>query len=73
MTTAEELILISVDDHVIEPPDLFVGHLSVKDLDRAPKLERRPDGTDVWVFNGLEVENSALNAGSRATPGGIWP
>jgi predicted TIM-barrel fold metal-dependent hydrolase len=62
MTTAEELILISVDDHVIEPPDLFVGHLSEKYLDRAPKLERRPDGSDVWVFNQVEIENSALNA-----------
>ncbi|MEZ5168360.1 MAG: hypothetical protein R2695_18495 [Acidimicrobiales bacterium] len=24
---AEDLILISVDDHIIEPPDLFDGHL----------------------------------------------
>jgi hypothetical protein len=62
MTVAEELILISVDDHVIEPPDLFVGHLSGEYLDRAPKLERRPDGSDVWVFNQVEIENSALNA-----------
>jgi predicted TIM-barrel fold metal-dependent hydrolase len=62
MSSANDLILISVDDHVIEPPDLFVGHLSEKYLDRAPKLERRGDGSDVWVFNGVEVENSALNA-----------
>lgn len=62
MSGAGDLILVSVDDHVIEPPDLFVGHLPERYLDRAPKLERRSDGSDVWCFNGAEVENSALNA-----------
>ena len=33
----DDLILISVDDHLVEPPDLFVDHLDAKYLDRAPK------------------------------------
>jgi predicted TIM-barrel fold metal-dependent hydrolase len=62
MIEMNDLILISVDDHVIEPPDIFVNHLSPKYLDRAPKLIRRSDGSDVWVFGEAVIENSALNA-----------
>ena len=40
----DDLILISVDDHLIEPPDLFVHHLDAKYLDRAPKLVRNEQG-----------------------------
>ena len=59
---AEDLILISVDDHIIEPPDLFVRHISKEYLDRAPQLVRTAEGTDVWEFAGRRLENSALNA-----------
>ncbi len=34
---AEDLILVSVDDHVVEPPDLFEGHLPDKWMEFAPK------------------------------------
>lgn len=30
------MILISIDDHIIEPPDMFVNHLSAKYKDDAP-------------------------------------
>ena len=40
MLEVDDLILVSVDDHLIEPPDLFVNHLDAKHLDRAPKLVR---------------------------------
>ncbi len=59
---SDDLILISVDDHIIEPPDLFVRHISNEYLSRAPKLVRTPDGSDVWEFGGRRIENSALNA-----------
>jgi len=62
MAGVDDLILISVDDHLIEPPDLFVNHLPAKHLDRAPKLERNAEGSDVWVFNGIAMETVALNA-----------
>jgi hypothetical protein len=32
----EDLILVSVDDHVVEPPNLFEGHVSDAMKDRAP-------------------------------------
>src|SRR5436189_4639743 len=58
----DDLILISVDDHLIEPPDVFLDHLPAKYQDRAPKLVRRDDGADVWQFGGAAIENAALNA-----------
>jgi predicted TIM-barrel fold metal-dependent hydrolase len=62
MLEADDLILISVDDHLIEPPDLFVNHLDRKYLDRAPKLVRNEAGNDVWKFGDLVMETAALNA-----------
>jgi len=62
MAAVDDLILISVDDHLIEPPDLFVNHLDSKYLDRAPKLMRNDEGSDVWVFGKVVMETAALNA-----------
>jgi predicted TIM-barrel fold metal-dependent hydrolase len=47
---------------VIEPPDLFVSHLPQRYLDRAPKLVRNDEGSDVWTFGSLVLETAALNA-----------
>ncbi|HUE07784.1 MAG TPA: amidohydrolase family protein, partial [Acidimicrobiales bacterium] len=59
---AEDMILVSVDDHVVEPPDLFEGHLRGRYKDEAPRVERRSDGSDAWVFNGAVIPNIGLNA-----------
>jgi hypothetical protein len=37
----DDLILVSVDDHVVEPPDVFEKHLPAKYQDLAPKLKER--------------------------------
>jgi len=58
----DDLILISVDDHIIEPPDMFAGHLPAKYKDDAPRLVHADDGTDVWKFRDVTVPNVALNA-----------
>ena len=59
---AEDLILVSVDDHLVEPPDLFEGHIPAAFADRAPKVVRTPKGDDVWSFNGATIPNIGLNA-----------
>ncbi|MBL7489241.1 amidohydrolase, partial [Frankia sp. AgW1.1] len=59
---ADDLILISVDDHLVEPPDMFKGRLPAKFDDVAPKVVRRDDGSDVWTFNGTVIPNVGLNA-----------
>jgi hypothetical protein len=59
---ADDLILISVDDHLVEPPHLFDGRLPQRFVDRAPKVVRQDDGADVWTFNGAVIPNIGLNA-----------
>ena len=54
--------LISVDDHVVEPPDLFEGRLPKKYQDKAPRFITREDGSNVWVYEGHEVETWASQA-----------
>jgi predicted TIM-barrel fold metal-dependent hydrolase len=58
----DDLILISVDDHIVEPPDMFVNHLPERYKAEAPQLVHRDDGTDVWQFRGTVIPNVALNA-----------
>jgi hypothetical protein len=43
--------IVSVDDHVTEPPDLFAGRLPAKFTEDAPHVERDEDGHDWWVFD----------------------
>jgi predicted TIM-barrel fold metal-dependent hydrolase len=59
---AKDMILISVDDHLVEPPDMFEGRMPVRFADQAPRVVRKGDGSDVWVFNGTEIPNIGLNA-----------
>ena len=56
------MILISVDDHIVEPPDMFKNHLPKKYIDDAPRLVHNPDGSDTWQFRDIVIPNVALNA-----------
>ena len=56
------MILVSVDDHVVEPPDMFVGRLPARYVDEAPRLVHNPDGSDTWQFRDTVIPNVALNA-----------
>jgi len=58
----EDLILVSVDDHVIEPPDMFEGRVPAKFANEAPRVVRKEDGTDVWVYDGRELPSVGLSA-----------
>lgn len=42
----EELILVSVDDHVIEPPNAFARHMPARFKGHEPKVEQL-NGRDV--------------------------
>jgi predicted TIM-barrel fold metal-dependent hydrolase len=64
----EDMIIVSVDDHVVEPPDLFERHLPAKYRDVAPKIVHKDDGTDVWQFLEFEVPNIGLNAVAGRPP-----
>lgn len=65
MTSAadlDDLILISVDDHLVEPRDMFEGRLPSAYADRAPRVIERNDGREMWLFEGVEIPNFGLNA-----------
>jgi predicted TIM-barrel fold metal-dependent hydrolase len=53
--------LISVDDHILEPPNVWVDRVAAKDRDRAPHMET-VDGMDYWVYDGKRYPSSGLSA-----------
>jgi predicted TIM-barrel fold metal-dependent hydrolase len=58
----DDMILISVDDHVTEPADMFLRHLP-KDLHgRAPRLVADRNGNNNWIFEDRKVASIGLNA-----------
>jgi predicted TIM-barrel fold metal-dependent hydrolase len=54
--------LISVDDHILEPPNLWIDRVAAKDRDRAPHMEVDDTGMDVWVYDGKRMPSSGLSA-----------
>jgi predicted TIM-barrel fold metal-dependent hydrolase len=64
----DDLILVSVDDHVVEPPDMFDQHLPAKYKDVAPRVVRTESGDDVWLYEGQELPNIGLNAVAGKPP-----
>jgi predicted TIM-barrel fold metal-dependent hydrolase len=62
MTAATTLDwLISVDDHVLEPPHLWVDRVATKDRDRAPHQVVEGD-MEFWVYDGKRYPSSGLSA-----------
>jgi len=64
----DEMIMVSVDDHVVEPPDVFEGRLPRKYQDAAPKLLTREDGSNAWRYGEEMVGSVALNAVAGRPP-----
>jgi len=64
----DEMVLVSVDDHVVEPPNVFEGRLAAKYKDLAPTFITREDGTNAWRYDGVEIGNVALNAVAGRPP-----
>jgi predicted TIM-barrel fold metal-dependent hydrolase len=58
----EDLILVSIDDHVIEPRDMFDNHVPARYRDEAPKSVMDESGFENWWFQGHASTSSSLNA-----------
>ncbi len=54
--------IISVDDHLVEPPWLFENRLPKALQDSAPKVMENPDGSMNWHFDGKTFPQLGLNA-----------
>jgi len=60
-------LLISVDDHVIEPPTMFDGRMPASLRDRAPRIIEE-DGVQAWLLDGTVLPNMGLNAVAGRPP-----
>src|SRR2546421_6484979 len=62
------MILVSVDDHAVEPAHMFDGRIQAEYVDIAPRVVRKDDGSGVWAYEGREIPNIGLNAVAGRPP-----
>ena len=60
-------LLISTDDHLVEPADMFEGRFSKKLADRAPRIVEE-NGEQAWLVEDLLLPNMGLNAVAGRPP-----
>ncbi|WP_280367483.1 amidohydrolase family protein [Nocardia wallacei] len=58
----DDMILVSIDDHVVEPIHMFDGHVPKKWADLAPKVVVDEKGIDRWVYRDRPTGVTGLNA-----------
>jgi predicted TIM-barrel fold metal-dependent hydrolase len=58
---ARKYTFISVDDHIVEPPDAFEGRLPARFAAQAPRVVEQ-DGSHVWIYDGRQFPNVGFNA-----------
>ncbi len=54
--------VISVDDHVTEPPNVFEGRIETRFADRAPRLVEHESGGLVWAYEDGVMFDSGFGA-----------
>jgi hypothetical protein len=57
-----DMMIISVDDHICEPPTLFDRQLTGDQLASAPKFLADKNGKNFWSYQGLKYPSVGLNA-----------
>jgi predicted TIM-barrel fold metal-dependent hydrolase len=60
--------VISVDDHLVEPPDMFEGRLPARFADRAPRIVENRRGHQLWEFDGQRYSQVGMNAVAGRRP-----
>ncbi|MBL7491156.1 amidohydrolase family protein [Frankia sp. AgB1.9] len=64
----EDLILISVDDHIAEPATMFDAHVPAKYRELAPRVVDEPNGVQQWYYGTTRGRNLGLNAVAGKPP-----
>jgi predicted TIM-barrel fold metal-dependent hydrolase len=59
---AGDFVLVSVDDHICEPPDMFDAHVPAAYRDRMPRVVDLDGGTQQWFYGDVRGRNLGLNA-----------
>ena len=65
---ADDMILISVDDHIAEPADMFEGHVPAKYQHLTPRVETDERGFQQWWYGEKKGRNLGLNAVAGKPP-----
>lgn len=63
--------VVSVDDHVLEPPTLFEGRLPAQLVEQAPKIVRNEPRGDFWEIEGV-LEGMGDWNGASGRPMNEW-
>ena len=58
----DHLVLISVDDHTVELPDMFKGRVPSGFANDAPRIVTDDTGVAFWEYAGAQLPNIGLNA-----------
>lgn len=58
----EDMVIFSVDDHVIEPRDMFDGREPAEFAGRFPRLLPDAQGVEAWQWEAPDSGNASLNA-----------
>jgi predicted TIM-barrel fold metal-dependent hydrolase len=54
--------MISVDDHLVEPPETFEGRMPARFKDMGPRVIEEDDGSQVWLIEDRKIPNAGANA-----------
>jgi predicted TIM-barrel fold metal-dependent hydrolase len=60
--------VISVDDHLVEPPDMFQGRLPERFAPEAPRVVETSRGHQLWEFDGARYSQVGMNAVAGRRP-----
>ena len=68
MISSDDLILVSVDDHICEPADMFDAHVPAAYRDHAPRVVDEANGSQQWFYGDIRGRNLGLNAVAGKSP-----
>ncbi len=60
--------VVSVDDHVVEHPRVWLDRLPLRSREAAPQVMRGADGRDTWLFEGEPVADFGLDVVAGKDP-----
>jgi len=63
--------VISVDDHLVEPPDMFEGRLPARLQPLAPRIVEDERGHQLWEFDGNRYTQVGMNAVAGRRPDSV--
>jgi predicted TIM-barrel fold metal-dependent hydrolase len=68
MPLQDNMKLVSVDDHLIEHPRVWLDRLSAADHELGPRIIETDEGRQVWTYQGTVYPNIGLNAVAGKDP-----